>query len=517
MGTHPIFEPDFDCLTDHTMKLLTLLLAVIDATAVKQLSAANRAEVLAEDKISFVNFYADWCRFSRQLHPIFDAAASAMVDEQQIVFGRVDCDREQALCKEFAVNKYPTIKLFRHGKVLKKEYRGTRSVDAIKAFLLEQIRDPVQKVTSLEQLNDLTHADKRTKSQVVGYFESEDSDEFRNFQVSGDELVESCQFYAAIGDMAKPEMKQGANVVFKNKARNRVDRPFYGKLADREQFKKWVDEQCVPLVREITFNNAEEITEEGLPLMILFHKREATKDVDQFTQAAQRWLFSQKGKINIVTAQAEQFSHPLYHLGKQLNDCPVIAIDSFSHMYIFKKPFEEIVRLPHLLTFANDLHSGKLHREFHHGPDPESEEAAAAALEEAKKIEEQIEEVKDEIEEVKDELQETSEKLDDKIDENIEKEDDLEAAGSRVEKMRKQEDVKEAKKVEEELYQKEDKLYEVLDEKEEKLDELEEKKQEKLEEAKAHMESKGTPPPESQFKKLAPNDRKYTIVDHDEL
>ena len=44
-------------------------------------------------------------RFSRQLHPIFDAAASAMVDEQQIVFGRVDCDREQALCKEFAVNK----------------------------------------------------------------------------------------------------------------------------------------------------------------------------------------------------------------------------------------------------------------------------------------------------------------------------------------------------------------------------------------------------------------------------
>ena len=39
-------------------------------------------------------------------------------------------------------------------------------MDAIKAFLLEQIRDPVQKVTSLEQLNDLTHADRRTKSQV---------------------------------------------------------------------------------------------------------------------------------------------------------------------------------------------------------------------------------------------------------------------------------------------------------------------------------------------------------------
>jgi len=29
----------------------------------------------------------------------------------------------------------------------------------------------------------------------------------------------------------------------------------------------------VPLVREINFNNAEEITEEGLPLMIMFHKK----------------------------------------------------------------------------------------------------------------------------------------------------------------------------------------------------------------------------------------------------
>ena len=50
--------------------------------------------------------------------------------------------------------------------------------------------------------------------------------------------MESCHFFAAVGDMAKPEMKQGANVLFKNKVRNRVDRPFYGNLADREQFKK---------------------------------------------------------------------------------------------------------------------------------------------------------------------------------------------------------------------------------------------------------------------------------------
>ena len=59
-------------------------------------------------------------------------------------------------------------------------------------------------------------------------------------------------------------------------------------------------------MRQIDFNNAEEITEEGLPLMILFHKQEDTKATETFTQAAQRWLFSQKGKINVVTAACEQ-------------------------------------------------------------------------------------------------------------------------------------------------------------------------------------------------------------------
>jgi endoplasmic reticulum resident protein 44 len=149
------------------MKLLPLVAGIIglaSCTQVKQVDGNSRAEVLAEDKISFVNFYADWCRFSRQLHPIFDAASEALKDESGIVFGRVDCDKESAICKEYQVNKYPTIRLFRHGKVLKKEYRGTRSVEAMKAFLLEQIRDPVTKVATLEELSKVTEPANRIKS-----------------------------------------------------------------------------------------------------------------------------------------------------------------------------------------------------------------------------------------------------------------------------------------------------------------------------------------------------------------
>ena len=42
---------------------------------------------------------------------------------------------------------------------------------------------------------------------------------------------------------------------------------------------EWTRSLCVPLVREITFENAEELTEEGKPLIILFHQPDDTDSV----------------------------------------------------------------------------------------------------------------------------------------------------------------------------------------------------------------------------------------------
>jgi hypothetical protein len=36
-----------------------------------------------------------------------------------------------------------------------------------------------------------------------------------------------------------------------------------------DEFSIWAADKCTPLVREITFENAEELTEEGLPFLIL--------------------------------------------------------------------------------------------------------------------------------------------------------------------------------------------------------------------------------------------------------
>ena len=74
-----------------------------------------------------------------------------------------------------------------------------------------------------------------------------------------------------------------------------------------------------------------------------------------------------KENVNFLHANCAQFSHPLQHMGKTVDDCPVIAIDSFKHMYLFPD-FSLVHQEGRLLQFVKDLHSGKLHREFHQGP-----------------------------------------------------------------------------------------------------------------------------------------------------
>ena len=58
---------------------LLLFPFVYSLGAVIQLTKDNE-HIMAETEVMIVNFYADWCRFSRQLHPIFVNTASLIAE-----------------------------------------------------------------------------------------------------------------------------------------------------------------------------------------------------------------------------------------------------------------------------------------------------------------------------------------------------------------------------------------------------------------------------------------------------
>ena len=48
-------------------------------------------------------------------------------------------------------------------------------------------------------------------------------------------------------------------------------------------------------------------------------------------------FFPSTENVNFLIADGIKFAHPLHHLGKSKEDLPLIAIDSFRHMYLFPK------------------------------------------------------------------------------------------------------------------------------------------------------------------------------------
>nr|XP_039251818.1 endoplasmic reticulum resident protein 44-like isoform X1 [Styela clava] len=327
----------------------------------------NIETVLNSHELVFINFYADWCRFSRMLAPIFKAASDEAIKKFPqtglVALGRVDCDKNPDIAQRFSVNKYPTMKLFRNGQMTKREYRGQRSADALVNFLKEQMKDPIHHFATEEEMDDF----EARKRSIIGYFSSKDSKDYETFEKIAKSLKEDCDFFVAIGDVSSKERQSGDNIIFRPTGGD-PDMVYLGSLSNHDLLKAWSTDKCVPLVREITFQNGEELTEEGLPFLILFHKKEDTESLELYKKVLSRNLIHEKARVNFLEADCDTFSHPLHHLGKSTSDCPLIAIDSFKHMYLFPH-FNDLSVPGKLKSFLEDLHSGKLHREFHHGPD----------------------------------------------------------------------------------------------------------------------------------------------------
>lgn len=146
----------------------------LDTTLGKHISEfhtlSNRHSFPVTNELVFINFYAEWCRFSNLLMPIFDDAADKVAQEfpeaGRVVMGKVDCDKETSIATRFHITKYPTLKVLRNGQPAKREYRGQRSSEAFVTFIKKQLEDPIKEFHHIRELTDL----ESNKRIVIGKF-----------------------------------------------------------------------------------------------------------------------------------------------------------------------------------------------------------------------------------------------------------------------------------------------------------------------------------------------------------
>lgn len=70
-------------------------------------------EVLGENGVVVVDFWANWCGPCKMIAPVIDELASEM---QNVKFVKVDVDKSPSVAGQFKVASIPTLIMFKNGK-----------------------------------------------------------------------------------------------------------------------------------------------------------------------------------------------------------------------------------------------------------------------------------------------------------------------------------------------------------------------------------------------------------------
>jgi thioredoxin 1 len=91
-------------------------------------------EVLQADKLTLIDFWAEWCGPCRMLAPVLEQVAEQLVDKMKFV--KMDVDANAETPAKFAIRQIPTLLLIKNGSVVATK-TGVLSQTDLKAWLNE--------------------------------------------------------------------------------------------------------------------------------------------------------------------------------------------------------------------------------------------------------------------------------------------------------------------------------------------------------------------------------------------
>ena len=78
----------------------------------REIAVRGFHDVIDQNDIVFLDFWAAWCGPCRMFAPVFEKAAGQHPD---IVFGKVDTEAQRELAAAFHISSIPTLMVFREG------------------------------------------------------------------------------------------------------------------------------------------------------------------------------------------------------------------------------------------------------------------------------------------------------------------------------------------------------------------------------------------------------------------
>lgn len=114
--------------------------------ATHELTEAGFAEVITNNDIVLVDFWAEWCGPCKMFGPVFEKSSEANTD---IYHGKVDTEAQQGLAAAAGITSIPTLMAFREGILVFSQAGALPApqlqqvVDAVKALNMDEVRQQI--------------------------------------------------------------------------------------------------------------------------------------------------------------------------------------------------------------------------------------------------------------------------------------------------------------------------------------------------------------------------------------
>ena len=104
--------------------------------ATTDLTKDNFEDLIMNNDMVFVDFWASWCQPCKTFSPIYEEVSEEYPD---IVFGKVNTEEEQELASHFGIRSIPTLMLFRQQIIIFQE-SGVLPREGLES-VIQQARD----------------------------------------------------------------------------------------------------------------------------------------------------------------------------------------------------------------------------------------------------------------------------------------------------------------------------------------------------------------------------------------
>ncbi|OJJ43315.1 hypothetical protein ASPZODRAFT_103822 [Penicilliopsis zonata CBS 506.65] len=357
-------------------------LSLLGAAAAVSASADVESNVIALTKDTFndfvtehelvlAEFYAPWCGHCKALAPKYEEAATEL-KAKDIPLVKIDCTAEEDLCREYKVEGYPTLKIFR-GLQSNKPYAGARQTESIVSYMVKQSLPAVSSVNE-ENLEDFKTMDKIV---IIGYIGSDNQKQSESFQAFAEEQRDNYLFGSSDdATLADSEaVTQPAIVLYKDFDEKKA---VYTGEFDQEAILTWIKTASTPLVGEIGPETYSSYMSAGIPLGYIF--AETQEERDELKEAFRPIAEKHRGAINIATIDAKAFGAHAGNLNLDPTKFPAFVIHDTVKNTKFPYDQTKAIEAESVGEFIDDVLNDKVEPSIKSEPVPEEQEGPVTVV-----------------------------------------------------------------------------------------------------------------------------------------